>query len=244
VKASSQQIIDRLAERWEKANRLPLKCTLGRKPLPRHGGACSECTAPREFELDQAVGQLIRTGAFRGTGVCPYQVITSHLVAGLVFGPEAFRARSVGQYRADPVLEIKGALKRIRTITRSTRLTREDIEAISNKNDWWQALSAVYSAEQDLENALVVFRSQTHKKTTHSPRGRTGALHIQAVARALVRAWRELRGRLPAKDNGKFHDLLLAAVATIFGHPANEPNWEAATRTAVEHVNKDAAIRT
>jgi hypothetical protein len=243
-KTSAQQVIDRLTERWAKPSRPPVNCTLGREPPRRRGGACSACTAPQEFQLDQEVAQLINTGAFKGTGVCPYQVITSHLVAGLVFGPEAFRARSAGQYRADPVLEIKGALKRIRTITRSTRLTREDIEAIGNKNDWWQALSAVYSAEQDLENALVVFRSQTHKKTTYSPRGRTGALHIQAVARALVRAWRELRGRLPAKDNEKFHDLLLAAVAAIFGHPANEPNWEAATRTAVEHINKDAASRT
>jgi hypothetical protein len=41
----------------------------------------------------------------------------------------------------------------------------------------------------------------------------------------------------------KFHGLLLTAVATIFGHPAEEPNWESATKTAVERINKDAAGR-
>jgi len=221
VKASSQKIIDRFAERWANGRRFPVKCTLGRKPLPRRGGACPDCTTARKFELDRAVAQLINTGAFRGTGVCPYQVITNHLVAGLVFGPEARRARSAGQYRADSMLEIKRALKHVRAITRSTGLSREDIEGISNKNDWWKAISAVFSAEHDLENALTNLRSQTSRKTD-SPRGRTGALHVQAVARALALAWRELTGGLPAKHNEKFHDLLLAAVATIVGHAAKE----------------------
>ena len=120
---SAQQVIDRLTERWAaKHSRPPVNCTLGREPRRRRGGACSACTAPQEFELDQEVAQLIKTGAFKGTGVCPYQVITSHLVAALAFGPEAFRARSAGQYRVDPVVEIKGALKRIGTITARYRL--------------------------------------------------------------------------------------------------------------------------
>jgi hypothetical protein len=114
---STQQVIDRLAERSAKASRVPVKCTLGRKPLPRRGGGCTACTVPREFELDRAVAQLINTGAFKGTSLCPHQVITNHLVAGLIFGPEAFRAKSAGQYRVDPVVEIKGALKRIGSIT-------------------------------------------------------------------------------------------------------------------------------
>jgi hypothetical protein len=65
----------------------------------------------------------------------------------------------------------------------------------------------------------------------------------QAVARAMAGAWRELTGRLPAKDNSKFHGLLLAAVATLFGHPANEPNCESLTKTAVERIRRDAATR-
>jgi hypothetical protein len=106
--AGAQQVINRLAERWEKSS--GLKCTLGRKPLRRRGGGCSICPAKQEFELDQAAAQLINAGVFKGTGLCPYQVITSHLVAGLVFGPETFRAKSAGQYRVDPVVEIKGVL--------------------------------------------------------------------------------------------------------------------------------------
>jgi hypothetical protein len=238
-RGSTQQVIDRLLERSTEASGASVKCTLGRRTLGRRGGGCSACKPPREFELDRAVGQLINKGAFKGTSVCPYQVITSHLVAGLIFGPEAFRAKSAGQYRVDPVVEIKGALKRVGAITRATGLTREDIETLSNKNEWGQAVSAVFSAEHALKNALAIFGS-TPRKTSRSPRGRAGALHIQAVARAMANAWRVLTGHLPAKDNEKFHDLLLAAVATIFGHPAKEPNWESATRKAVEHINASA----
>jgi hypothetical protein len=77
-----------------------------------------------EFELDQAVAQLIKSGAFKGTGVCPYQAITSHLVAGLIFRPELMRAKSAARDRVDPVIVMKGALKRIGAITRATGLFR------------------------------------------------------------------------------------------------------------------------
>ena len=83
--ARAQQVINRLAKRWEKARKLTVKCMLGREPLRRRGGGCSVCRARQEFELDQAAAQLINAKVFKGTGVCPYQVITSHLVAGLVF---------------------------------------------------------------------------------------------------------------------------------------------------------------
>ena len=239
--ASAQQVINRLAKRWEKAR--GLKCMLGRKPLRRRGGGCSICAVKREFELDQAVAQLINAGMFKGTDICPYQVVTSHLVAGLVFGRETFRAKSAGQYRVDPVVEIKGALKRIGAVTRASGWSRDYIETLSNKNDWWEALGAVFSAEHDLEKALAIFRSQIPKKSSRWSRGRAGALHTQAIARAMASAWRVLTGHLPAKDNKKFYGLLLAAVATVFGHPEKEPNWEWATRIAVKRIARDAASR-
>jgi hypothetical protein len=243
--ASAQQVIDRLAERCGKASGLPANCTLGPKSRRRHGGACSACTHPQEFEIDRAIGQFIDNATFKRAGVCPYQVVTSYLAAGLIFGPEAFRARSAGRNRVDPMIEVKEALRRIGSVIRATGLTREDIEAIaiSNDGDWWQALNAVLSAERALGNALAMFRSQVPVATGRSPRGRTGALHIQAVTRALAGAWRELTGRLPAKDNSKFHGLLDAAVGSIFGHPAKEPDWESATKTAVERIKKDEASR-
>jgi hypothetical protein len=137
------------------------------------------------------------------------------------------------------VVEIKGALKRIRAITRATRWSREDIEALSNKDAHWEAFGAVFAAEHALEKALPIFRSQT----TRLPRGRTGALDVQAVARAMATAWRVLTGRLPAQNNGNFHNLLAAGVATISGHAAKEPNLESATRIAVTRIKKDAASR-
>jgi hypothetical protein len=65
----------------------------------------------------------------------------------------------------------------------------------------------------------------------------------QAVARAMAGAWRRLTGRPPAKDNFKFHGLLLVASASIFEHPAEEQNLEWATKMAVERITKGAASR-
>ena len=241
--ARPQQVVDRLAERWAEANReskrQPVACKLGHEPPRRRGGGCSKCRPPQEFELDQEVAQLISSGAFKGTGECPYRVITSHLIAGLIAGPEVFRARSMGQYHVDPVMEIKGALKRIRIITRATRLTREDIESFEDKDDWSKALYLVSSAEQALENALPIFGSRMPVKTGRSRRA--GALHIQAAARALVGAWYVLTRRLPAKNNSKFRALLRAANFTLFGHSGKEPSFESATRIAVRHFKKSAA---
>jgi hypothetical protein len=235
----AQQAINRLAERSIIASRQPIKCKLGSESLPRRGNACSACTVRREFELDQAVAELITAGAFKGAGACPYQVITSYVVAGLIFSPEAIRAKSVGRYRVDPMAEIKGALKHIRAITRATRWSREDIEGLSNKDAYWDAVEGVFAAEHALQKALPIFQSQTIRL----PRGRAGALHVQAVARVMATAWRVLTGRLPAQNNGNFHKLLAAGVATIVGDAAKEPNLESATRIAVARIKKEAAAK-
>ena len=243
--ASPQQVIDRLMERWVNASRSPIHCRLGCKPRRRRGGACLACTHPQEFEIDRAIAQLIDSAAFTRAGVCPYQVVASHLVVGLTLGSDVSRARSAGRPRVDPVVEVKGVLKRIRSLLNATGPSRDNIEAIaiSNDSDCWQALYAVLMAERALEKALALFPSQVPVKNHRSPRGRTGALHNQAVARAMAGAWRELTGRLPAKGNSKFHGLLLAAIVSFFGHPVKEPNLELATRTAVERIRKDAASR-
>src|SRR5262249_684620 len=151
-------------------------------------------------------------------------IVESHLLAGLTLGPEVSRARSAGP-RTDPVVEIKAILKRIRILIYASGLSREDIEAISIRNDGarWQALYAIVAAERILQNALDLFRAQIPPKTSPSARGRTGALHIQAIARAMALAWRQLTGRLPAKDNIKFQGLLHAAITSIFEDSANEP---------------------
>jgi hypothetical protein len=167
--ASTQQVIDRLAER---VSQPPAHCRLGREPRRRRGGACSACTAPQEFEIDEEIAQLIDRAALRRPGVCPpYRVVASHLVAGHTLGPEVSRARSAGQFRVDPVAEIKGARRRIRTILHATRLSRDDIEAISisNDGDRWQALYAVLVADRALEKALALFQAEI--PASSSPRG-------------------------------------------------------------------------
>ena len=243
-RARPQQVIDRLAERWVKASKSTAHCRLGSEPRRRRLGGCSACTSPQEFELDRTIAQLIDSAAFTRAGVCPYQTVASHLFAGLTLGPEVSRARSAGQLRTDPVAEIKGILKRIRTLLYATGLSRDDIEAISIRNDGarWQALYAIVAAERLLMKALDLFRAQIPAKAP-SVRGRTGALQIQAVARASALAWRQLTGRLPAKGNIKFQGLLKAALTSIFGDSVKEPNLESATKIAVDRIRKDAAGR-
>jgi hypothetical protein len=140
---NAQKVINRLAERSAMTGQQPVKCKLGSEALPQRGKSCSACTVRLEFELDQAVGRLINSGAFRGSGACPYHIISNHLVAGLILSPEAIRAKSAGRYRVDPVAEIRGALKRIGAITRATGWSREDIEGLSNKDGCWEAVDAV-----------------------------------------------------------------------------------------------------
>jgi hypothetical protein len=240
-----QQVIDGLAEWLFKASKSQAECKLGREPRRWRGSACSGCTAPQELEINQEITRLIDLEVVRRPGVCPYRVVASHLVAGLTFGPEVSRARRAGQFRVDPVAGIKGAGKRIREILGATHLSRDDIEmiAISNAGDRWQALSAVVAADRALEQALALFQAQIPAKTSRSPRGRTGKLHNQAVARAMALAWRQLTGRLPAKENTRFHRLLLAAIASVFGQPLHEPNLEWATKIAVDRIKRDAASR-
>jgi hypothetical protein len=141
-------------------------------------------------------------------------------------------------------VEIKGARRRIRSILYATRLSHDDIEtiSISNDDDWWQALYAVVAADRALEKALALCQARIAAKTSRSL-GRIGVLHNQAVARAMALAWRQLTGRLPAKDNSKFQHLLQAAIVTIFGERVKVPNLLTATKTAVDRIRKDAVGR-
>jgi hypothetical protein len=158
-------------------------------------------------------------------------------------GPEATRARSGRQIALDPVVELKRARKRIGALLFATGLARDDIDAIAigNTSGRWQALGAVLTAERALDKAIELFQQPEAMNTRRASPGRTGALHHQAIARATALAWRQLTGRLPAKDNAKFHQLLQAAMTAILGDRAKLPNLESATNTAVTRIRKDAA---
>jgi hypothetical protein len=231
-----QATIKRLAERWAQAERSPVDCQLGANSLRRRGGGCANCAPPDEYELDRAIAELINARIFRRATECPYTIVTSHLLAGLAFAPEAFRARSSGQQLVDPVLELKGAVARVRRVLGATRLAAEDIEALSEQGGKWAALYEVLSADRALHKALDWFIAEIPQQSRLARGGRTGALDVQALTRAMALAWRNLTGRLPGKDNTNFLDLLSAAHATVFGQRAREPNWEAATRRTLKHI--------
>jgi len=233
--------IKALLERWRNSASAP-SCKLGRELLTRRGGACSACTWPVKNELDQAVADLIDAAIYKRMGGCPYRIIASHLLARLSLGPEAVRARGIGRKRIDPLVELKRALRHVRIILGACGLGRENIAALSHTGDrWTAALYAVLLAEGEIGKALQLFEPLISEKARSSPSGRTGALHYQALARALVRAWHVLTGRLPAKNSVKFHALLLAAATTIFGAPYKEPHWESLTKLAVEQIRKEMA---
>jgi hypothetical protein len=240
-KSRSQQVIGGLAEWGAKASKS--QCKLGREPPRRRGGACPACPPRQELEINGEISRLINLGAFKHPGICPYRVVVSHLLAGLMVGPESLRARSVRRLRIDPTVKIKEARKRIRSILYATGLSRDDIEGLSVSRDSprWQALSAIATADRALEKALALLQSPIAIQTGRLRRGRAGRLHMQAIARAMARAWRRLTGRLPAKNSVRFHALLWGAIVSIFGHSVKKPNFESATRTAVDRIRQDAA---
>jgi hypothetical protein len=160
----------------------------------------------------------------------------------MTLGSEAARARGSNLDRVDPIRELKAALRHIRAVLRMTTLSSEDIEALIDDEDDIsdiKALKLVVPAERNLRAAL---QQLNHIKPTNPRRGRTGELKVQAVVRAMARAWRVLTGRLPAKDNARFHDLLSSATATVFEELPHQPNWESATETARKPIQRDRVI--
>jgi hypothetical protein len=235
--ASPQQVIDRLAERWGRPAGRPVTVGLDANRADGVGVRARCARIIKSLRLTGGDHPAYRQRSVRARRRLP--------LSSRCEPPGCWAHPRTGQPRVDPVVEVKGALKRIRTLLASAP-SRDNIEAVaisSDGGDWWQALDAVLTAERTLGKALALFQSQIPVKTNRSPRGRTGALHNQAVARAMAGAWRHLTGRLPAKDNSKFHGLLLAAIVSVFGYPVKEPNLESATKTAVERIRKDAASR-
>jgi hypothetical protein len=242
----AQQVINRLSERWYQGRDEPFpECKLGREPRTRRGGKCSACTTKAEFEVDKEVSRLIDKRTFDQPSACPYRVVTN-LLCGIPLGPEAARARGGKLDRVDPVRELKTIIRRVGMFIRATTtLSREDIEALIDDENEWRPHKLIVSAERNLREALsLIEQLERTKPRVPLRRGRTGDLDIQAVARAMATAWRELTGSLPGKENLSFHSLLSAATLTVLGDLPHEPNWEAATQTARQRIlQNDRMIR-
>jgi hypothetical protein len=235
----AQQVINRLSERWYQGRDEPFpECKLGREPRTRRGGKCSACTTKAEFEVDKEVSRLIDRGTFDRPLACPYRVVTN-LLCAMTIGPEAARARGGKLDRVDPVRELKTIIRRVGMFIRATTtFSREDIEALIDDENEWRPHKLIVSAERNLREALTLLEQLNAKPRTRSRGGRIGNLDIQAVARAMAIAWRELTGSLPAKENLSFRSLLRAATLTVLGDLPREPNWEAATQTARQRIRR------
>jgi hypothetical protein len=120
--------------------------------------------------IEQAIAELIDSGAFTRPSLCPYRVVASHLIAGLWLGPEASRDRSARRDRVDPVVKVKGALRCLRSILHAGP-NRDDVEAIAigNTGHRWQALYAVLTAERALKEALRLFATVVFRRAKLTP---------------------------------------------------------------------------
>ena len=233
-----------MGERWTgNAGKSRLECRVGREPVTRRAGPCSVCTVRTEFEFDEEVTRLIGQKTFDNTSACPYLVFSSYLLTGLTLGPEAVRSRAGKSRRIDPVHELEHALEHVDAVLSTTTSTPGDIEALVGEEGDLKVLQFAAAAQRNLQAALELVQRLVGDEPAPSPRGRTGRLDIQAVARAMALAWLELTDQLPSKDNISCQNLLSSAVATVFGYPENEPNWEAAIQTARQRIKKDLASR-
>jgi hypothetical protein len=196
-----------------------------------------------EFEFDEEVTRLIGQKTFDKTLACPYRVFSSYLLTGLTLGPEAVRSRAGKSRRIDPVHELERALEHVDAVLGTTTLSPEDIEALVGEEGDLKVLQLAAAAQRKLQAALELVQHLDADEPAPTPRGRTGRLDVQAVARALALAWLELTDQLPSKDNISFQNLLGSAVATVFGYVEDEPNWEAAIQTARQRIKKDLASR-
>ncbi len=115
-------------------------------------------------------------------------------------------------------------------------LSRDDIEALCDKDPAWEALLEVHAAQPLLMAALAKFEPFLASRM-FTRQGALRSLHIQAV---LVR--RQVPGgahRASARErNTKFHSLLLAASPLFSDLLARNRTWNPQQERAVERIRK------
>jgi hypothetical protein len=98
------------------------------------------------------------------------------------------------------------------------------------QKEYHSMMRAVIVAQLSIEKAINFFRTRYLTPIDHptrkSKRGRGKELALQTIVQGCSEAWEELTGLRPGKANTKFHDVLSAASATVFGARDKVTGWE------------------
>jgi two-component system, LuxR family, sensor kinase FixL len=113
-RASPQQAIDRLAERWIKACRSPSNCTLGPKSRRRRGGACFACTPPQECELMLAtvLGVMLGLGMTESHSAITLPGIVNAMAFCIIGAGAAWGGEQLQRHRMRAAASARDALGR------------------------------------------------------------------------------------------------------------------------------------
>jgi hypothetical protein len=199
------------------------------------------CKAKTEFPFDEMVAQLIPTGIFGGTRFCPYREVNKALVLALILGPGA----EMTQREADRtrIAELQKALIHLELFFQTFGPDRGELSDRREEDPLFAHIADVTEAEFHISRTLEYLKNAEEEKNRPLPPsgGRRGNLELQAIASTMAQAWERLTGKLPAKNNVKFQDLLAAAAKTVLGPLDSDTNWEWYARVGVTAREKKSA---
>jgi flagellar biosynthesis chaperone FliJ len=171
------------------------------------------------------VARLIEDNTFAKSTECPYRVFTKQLWVALMCGPEILATVLDQHQRTVDQLEI--ALKHLRMAV--SPIAEHAWVMMWMEKEYYSIMREVIVGQISIEKALNFFRTGYLKRdhpTRKSKRGRGKELARQTIVQGCSEAWEELTGLRPGKANTKFHDVLSAASATVFGARDKVTGWE------------------
>ena len=231
---------------WELQARLWLEnaeeCKLGREPAKRPGRRCTACKVKPEFPFDEMVGKLIAKGIFDGTRLCPYGQVNTALVLALILGPGAeMTSRQADSTR---IAELQKAQTHLDLFFQTFGADRGELTDRREEDPLFAHIAEVSGAEFHISRTLEYLKNrhaENEKNRALPPSGgRRGNPELQAIASTMAQAWERLTGKLPAKNNVKFQNLLAAAANTVLGPLDPDTNWEWYARVGVKARKKSA----
>lgn len=216
------------------------------------GRPCSNCNTPSPaLPLDQKIQQLLQAEKISvgpkqpfaypllmevplvEYSRCPFFIINEALFYEVLTGA-LFRSYLQEDYRQtckDMAKEAKRAINAIRDCFEphaDSHLFLSQMDIVADKQGGdpvWAMLD--YSKKMETELSKLIAGA----KSSAGPRGNAVRRSIYIT---MLRVWKELTGRLPAKNNTTFHDLADAALRIIDPTTSMDYSAEAATNTAIE----------
>src|SRR6266702_913108 len=167
-------------------------CKLGIKPKQRHGNMCSACDFKIDLEIDHAVARLAANGTFDGGSSCPYRVMISRVIVGIMFGDVG--SREEHEHDGFRIKELKAALKHIAGIWGTMARERWEFERLSGQDPYFDCFNDIKDVEYKLIAVLRFFekRHAEVKRTLPRPygRGARGLEELQDIVQSIAFGWK------------------------------------------------------